>query len=46
VALPSPLFSFFLVLFLSLGLPVEMWKIPKAVTAGPDYESSHQPFDG
>jgi len=41
-----PLLSFFLVLFLSLRLPVEMWEIPKAVTAGPSYEYIPQPFDG
>ena len=38
--------SFFLVLFLSLGLPVEMWEIPEAVTAGPGYESIPPPRDG
>jgi hypothetical protein len=38
--------SFFLVLFLSLGLPVEMWEIPEAITAGPGYESTPQPRDG
>ena len=38
--------SFFLVLFLSLGLPVEMWEIPEAVTAGPGYECNPQPYDG
>jgi hypothetical protein len=43
---PSPSFSFFLVLFLSLRLPVEMWEISEAVTAGPDYECSPQPHDG
>ena len=42
---PSSL-SFFLVLFLSLRLPVEMWEIPEAVTAGPGYESIPQPRDG
>jgi hypothetical protein len=38
--------SFFLVLFLSLRLPVEMWEIPEALTAGPGYESIPQPRDG
>ena len=38
--------SFFLVLFLSLRMPVEMWEIPEAVTAGPGYESIPQPRDG
>src|SRR5215471_19679901 len=38
--------SFFLVRFLSFRLPVEMWEIPEAVTAGPDYESNPQPREG
>ena len=38
--------SFFLVLFLSFRLPVEMWEIPEAITAGPGYEWSPQPLDG
>jgi hypothetical protein len=32
--------------FLSLRLPVEMWKAPEAVTAGPGYEYIPQPHDG
>jgi hypothetical protein len=43
---PAAGVSFFLVLFLSLRLPVEMWEIPEAVTAGPGYESIPQPGDG
>jgi hypothetical protein len=37
--------SFWFFFFL-LRLPVEMWEIPEAVTAGSGYESTPQPRDG